>query len=43
LEYSSSSYQNDWNAPGLSGAVYYYRTLSPYSCLNYKGWIHVIR
>jgi CHU_C Type IX secretion signal domain len=43
LEYSSSSYQNDWNAPGLSGAVYYYRTSSPYSCLNYKGWIHVIR
>jgi len=40
--YSSSDYQNDWDAHGISSGVYYYK-VTKVNKPSYNGWLHIIR
>ncbi|MCU0430371.1 MAG: gliding motility-associated C-terminal domain-containing protein [Cytophagaceae bacterium] len=42
LVYTNSKYQNDWNASGLSGGIYFYQYQYP-SCTAETGWVHVVK
>jgi len=40
--YENEAYQNDWTAPDVKNAVFYYKLTSPEG-LSCKGWLHVLR
>ena len=41
--FESENYQNDWNAEGQSGGLYYYQLRNLNSKKDYKGWVQVMK
>lgn len=37
------SYDNHWQAPGLSAGIYYYLLRNPYTDQQYRGWLDIVR
>lgn len=40
--YQANGYANNWNCHNCPPGIYYYR-LQVGECLDYKGWLHVLK